>query len=153
MAKLSYKVSYYIFYVLIALILVVLGLFFGVGYDNPMGEYNAPEHTETLMLLMYAMLAVCVLVTVVGGLVQFALSLKDDPKGAVKSLVALALFAGVLVVAYVMGSEEPLAMADGSQYTDVTWLKLSDMMLYAIYLLLGITGVATLINLSGIFKR
>jgi len=153
MAKLSYKVSYYIFYVLIALIIVVLGLFFGVGYDNPMGEYNAPEHTETLILLMYAMLAVCVLVTVIGGLAQFALSLKDDPKGAVKSLIALALFAGVLVVAYVMGSDAPLAMADGSQYTDATWLKLSDMMLYAIYLLLGITGVATLINLSGIFKR
>ena len=153
MAKLSYKVSYYIFYVLIALILVVLGLFFMVGYNNPMGEYNAPEHTETLMLLMYAMLAVCVLVTVLGGLAQFATSLKDDPKGAVKSLVALALFAAVLIGAYVMGSEEPLTMADGSQFTDVTMLKLSDMMIYAIYLLLTVAGVATLVNLSGIFKR
>ena len=153
MAKLSYKVSYYIFYVLIALILIVLGLFFMVGYNNPMGEYNAPEHTETLMFLMYAMLAVCVLVTVLGGLAQFATSLKDDPKGAVKSLVALALFAAVLIGAYVMGSEEPLTMADGSQFTDVTMLKLSDMMIYAIYLLLGVTGIATLVNLSGIFKR
>ena len=153
MAKLSYKVSYYIFYVLIALILIVLGLFFMVGYNNPMGEYNAPEHTETLMFLMYAMLAVCVLVTVLGGLAQFATSLKDDPKGAVKSLVALALFAAVLIGAYVMGSEEPLTMADGSQFTDVTMLKLSDMMIYAIYLLLTVAGVATLVNLSGIFKR
>ena len=153
MAKLSYKVSYYIFYVLIALILIVLGLFFMVGYNNPMGEYNAPEHTETLMFLMYAMLTVCVLVTVLGGLAQFATGLKDDPKGAVKSLVALALFAAVLVAAYVMGSEEPLTMADGSQFTDVTMLKLSDMMIYAIYLLLGVTGIATLVNLSGIFKR
>ncbi len=153
MAKLSYKVSYYIFYVLIALILVVLGLFFMVGYNNPMGEYNAPEHTETLIFLMYAMLTVCVLVTVLGGLAQFATSLKDDPKGAVKSLVALALFAAVLIGAYVMGSEEPLTMADGSQFTDVTMLKLSDMMIYAIYLLLGVTGIATLVNLSGIFKR
>ena len=153
MAKLSYKVSYYIFYVLIALILIVLGLFFMVGYNNPMGEYNAPEHTETLLFLMYAMLAVCVLVTVLGGLAQFAASLKDDPKGAVKSLVAVALFAAVLIGAYVMGSEEPLTMADGSQFTDVTMLKLSDMMIYAIYLLLGVTGIATLVNLSGIFKR
>ena len=153
MAKLSYKVSYYIFYVLVVLILVTLGLFFGVGYNNPMGEYNAPEHTETLMFLMYAMLAVCVLVTVLGGLVQFAMSLKDDPKGAVKTLVALALFAAALIGAYVMGSDEPLTMADGSQFTDATMLKLSDMMIYAIYLLLGVTGVATLVNLSGIFKR
>ena len=153
MAKLSYKVSYYIFYVLIALILVVLGLFFGVGYNNPMGEYNAPQHTETLIFLMYGFLAVCLLVTILGGLVQFALSLKDDPKGAVKSLLAIALFAGVLVGAYVMGSDEPLTMASGDVFTDVTMLKLSDMMLYAIYLLLTVTGIATLLNLSGIFKR
>ena len=153
MAKLSYKVSYYIFYVLIALILVVLGLFFMVGYNNPMGEYNAPEHTETLMFLMYAMLAVCVLVTVLGGLAQFTTSLKDDPKGAVKSLVALALFAAVLVGAYSMGSAEPLALGDGTIFEDATMLKLSDMMIYSIYLLLTVAGVATLVNLSGIFKR
>ena len=153
MAKLSYKVSYYIFYALIALILVVLGLFFGVGYNNPMGDYNAPQHTETLIFLMYGFLALCLLVTVLGGIAQFALSLKDDPMGAVKSLLAIALFAGVLVGAYVMGSEEPLTMASGEVFTDVTMLKLSDMMLYAIYLLLTVTGVATLINLSGIFKR
>ena len=153
MAKLSYKVSYYIFYVLVALILVTLGLFFGVGYNNPMGEYNAPEHTETLMFLMYAMFAVCVLVTILGGLAQFATGLKDDPKGAMKSVLALVLFAAVLIGAYVMGSDEPLMMADGTEFTDATMLKLSDMMIYAIYLLLGVAGIATLVNLSGIFKR
>ena len=153
MAKLTYKVSYYIFYVLIALVLVVLGLFFGVGYENPVGDYNAPQHTETLIFLMYGFLAVCVLVTVLGGLAQFVLGLKDDPKGAVKSLLAIALFAAVLVGAYVMGSDEPLTMASGETFTDATMLKLSDMMLYAIYLLLAVTGVATLLNLFGIFKR
>ena len=153
MAKLSYKVSYYIFYVLVALILVTLGLFFGVGYNNPMGEYNAPEHTETLMFLMYAMFAVCVLVTVLGGIAQFFAGLKDDPKGAMKSVLALVLFAAVLIGAYVMGSDEPLMMADGTEFTDTTMLKLSDMMIYAIYLLLGVAGIATLVNLSGIFKR
>ena len=153
MAKLSYKVSYYIFYVLIALILVVLGLFFCVGYNNPMGEYNAPEHTETLIYFMYAMTAVCVLVTVVGALAKFVAGLKDNPKGAVKTLIALALFAGVIAVAYSMASEAPLTMADGSEYTDVTWLKLTDMMLYVMYFLLAVTGVATLVNLSGIFKK
>ena len=153
MAKLSYKVSYYIFYVLIALILVVLGMFFGVGYNNPMGEYNAPEHTETLIFLMYALFAVCVLVTILGGLAQFFAGLKDDPKGTMKSLLALILFAAVLVGAYVMGSGEPLMMADGSQYTEAGWLKLTDMTLYAIYLLVATASIATIVNLSGIFKR
>ena len=34
MAKLSYKVSYYIMYICFALILVVLGMFYFVGYNN-----------------------------------------------------------------------------------------------------------------------
>ena len=153
MAKLSYKVSYYIFYVLIALILVVLGMFFGVGYNNPMGEYNAPEHTETLIFLMYALFAICVLVTVLGSLALFVSGLKDDPKGAVKSILAVVLFAAVLGGTYAIGSAEPVTMGDGKVFEDASMLKITDMMIYSIYLLLTVAGVATLVNLTGIFKR
>ena len=153
MAKLSYKVSYYIFYVLVALILVVLGMFFGVGYNNPMGEYNAPEHTETLSFLMYALFAICVLVTVLGSLALFVSGLKDDPKGAVKSILAVVLFAAVLGGTYAIGSAEPVTMGDGKVFEDASMLKITDMMIYSIYLLLTVAGVATLVNLTGIFKR
>ena len=153
MAKLSYKVSYYIFYVLIALILVVLGLFFCVGYNNPVGEYNAPEHTETLLFLMYAMLGVCIIVTVVGSLAQFVTGLKDNPKGAMKSLLFVGLFIAVLAVAYTMGSDAPVVKGDGTVFTDAGCLKLTDMTLYAIYFLVATASVATIVNLSGIFKR
>lgn len=80
MAKLSYKVSYYIMYICFALILVVLGMFYFVGYNNPVGEYNAPEHTETLIYLMYAMFGICVAVTVIGAIAQFSAALRDNPK-------------------------------------------------------------------------
>ena len=153
MAKLSYKVSYYILYVLIALILLVLGLFFGVGYENQVGDYNAPEHTETLLFLMYAMLGVCIIVTVVGSLAQFVTGLKDNPKGAMKSLLFVGLFIAVLAVAYTMGSDAPVVMGDGTEFTDAGWLKLADMTLYAIYFLVATASVATIVNLSGIFKR
>ena len=153
MAKLTYKVSYYIFYVLIALILVVLGLFFCVGYNNPVGEYNAPEHTETLLFLMYAMLGVCIIVTVVGSLAQFVTGLKDNPKGAMKSLLFVGLFIAVLAVAYTMGSDAPVVKGDGTEFTDAGWLKLTDMTLYAIYFLVATASIATIVNLSGIFKR
>ena len=53
MAKLSYNLSYYALYACFAIILVVLGMFYFVGYNNPMGDMNAPEHTETLIYLMY----------------------------------------------------------------------------------------------------
>ena len=153
MAKLTYKVSYYIFYVLIALILVVLGLFFCVGYNNPVGEHNAPEHTETLLFLMYAMLGVCIIVTVVGSLAQFVTGLKDNPKGAMKSLLFVGLFVAVLAVSYTMGSDAPIVQGDGTEFTDAGWLKLADMTLYAIYFLVATASIATIVNLSGIFKR
>ena len=153
MAKLSYKASYYVFYVLIALTLLVLGLFFGVGYTNPVGEYNAPENTETLIYFMYIMFGLCVLVTVLGALAQFGTSLKDNPKGAIKSLIGLALFIVVLIVAYGMSSDEPLLMASGETFTDAGLLKLSDMMLYSIYALFTIAAVATILNFTGIFKK
>lgn len=153
MAKLSYKVSYYALYVMMALIIVVLAMFFCVGYNNPVGEYNAPEHTETLIYFMYLMFGVCVAVTIIGALAQFVSGLKDNPKGAMKSLLGLILFVAVLIVAYAMSSDAPLQMASGEIFTDTMLLKLSDMMIYSIYVLLGVAAVATVLNLTGIFRK
>ena len=154
MAKLSYKVSYYVFYVCIALILVVLGMFFGVGYN----ETNAaglvePANTPALMYLMYGMFAVTVIATLIGAIAQFGGALKDYPKGAVKSLLGLILLVVLLIVTYNIGSSETVVLGDGSEYSDVTMLKVSDMLLYSTYVLFGIAAIGTLINLSGIFKK
>ena len=154
MAKLSYKVSYYVFYVCIALILVVLGMFFGVGYN----ETNAaglvePANTPALMYLMYGMFAVTVIATLIGAIAQFGGALKDNPKGAVKSLLGLILLVVLLIVTYNIGSSETVVLGDGSEYSDVTMLKVSDMLLYSTYVLFCIAAIGTLINLSGIFKK
>lgn len=153
MAKLSYKVSYYVFYVCVALILVVLGMFYFVGYNNPVGEYNEPQNTEALMYLMYAMFGVSVIITLLGALAQFAGALKDNPKSAIKSLSGLILLIVLLVVTYNMGSAETVVLGDGTQYSDVTMLKVSDMLIYSTYVLFGIAAVGTLLNLSGLFKK
>ena len=154
MAKLSYKVSYYVFYVCVALILVVLGMFYGVGY----GETNAagqvePANTPALMYLMYGMFAVTVIVTLIGAIAQFGGALKDNPKGAVKSLLGLILLVVLLIVTYNIGSSETVVLGDGSEYSDVTMLKVSDMLLYSTYVLFGLAAIGTLINLSGILKK
>ena len=153
MAKLSYKVSYYVFYVCVALILVVLGMFYFVGYNNPVGEYNEPQNTEALMYLMYAMFGVSVIITLLGALAQFAGALKDNPKSTIKSLLGLILLIVLLVVTYNMGSAETVVLGDGTQYSDVTMLKVSDMLIYSTYVLFGIAAVGTLLNLSGLFKK
>ncbi len=153
MAKLSYKVSYYVFYACVAAILVVLGVFFGVGYHNPVGSYNEPQNTEALMCLMYGMFAVAVVVTLIGAVAQFGGALKDNPKGAIKSLLGLILLAVLLVVTYNMGSAEPVLKGDGAVYTDAVMLKVSDMLIYSTYALLIIAAIGTLLNLFGIFKQ
>jgi amino acid transporter len=154
MAKLSYKVSYYVFYVCIALILVVLGMFFGVGYN----ETNAaglvePANTPALMYLMYGMFAVTVVATLIGAIAQFGGALKDNPKGAVKSLLGLILLVVLLIVTYNVGSSETVVLGDGSEYSDATMLKVTDMFLYSTYVLFAIAAIGALVNLSGIFKR
>ncbi|WP_455672050.1 hypothetical protein [Phocaeicola sp.] len=152
MAKLSYKMSYYALYACIALILVVFVMFYAVGYNNPVGEYNEPAHTETLIYLMYAMFAICVAVTLIGAIAQFGAALRDNPKSAIKSLLGIVLLVVVLAVSYSIGSDASVMTGTGA-YTDAFWLKITDMLIYSIYLLLGVAAVGTLINLSGIFKR
>lgn len=154
MAKLSYKVSYYVFYVCIALILVVLGMFFGVGYN----EINAaglvePANTPALMYLMYGMFAVTVIATLIGAIAQFGGALKDNPKGAIKSLLGLILLVVLLIVTYNLGSSETVVLGGGAEYSDVTMLKVTDMFLYSTYVLFAIAAIGALVNLSGIFKR
>ena len=154
MAKLSYKVSYYIFYVCIALIIVVLALFYGVGYN----ETNAaglvePANTPALMYLMYGMFAVTVIATLIGSIAQFGGALKDNPKGAIKSLLGLILLVVLLIVTYNMGSSETVILGGGAEYSDTTMLKVTDMFLYSTYVLFAIAAIGALVNLSGIFKR
>ena len=152
MAKLSYKVSYYALYACIALILVVLAMFYFVGFNNPVGEYNSPENTNLLIYLMYAMFGFCVIATLVGAVAQFIASLKDNPKGAVRSLVGIVLLIAVLVISYTMGSDATVMTGTGA-YTDASWLKITDMFIYSIYFLLAVATVGVLINLTGIFKK
>ena len=144
--------SYYALYVCFALILVVLGMFYFVGYNNPVGEYNEPAHTETLIYLMYAMFGICVAVTLVGAIAQFGAALKDNPMSAVKSLLGIVLLVVVLVVSYGMGSDATIMTGDGP-YTDTFWLKITDMLIYSTYFLFGVAAIGTIVNLSGIFKK
>ena len=153
MAKLSYKVSYYVLYLLFAIIGVVLVLFFGVGFntENAAG-LTEPQYTDALIYLKYAFAAITVILAVLAGLFQFIQSLKDDPKGAVKTVVALILVAALVIVCYTMGSTDPI-LVNNEPYNDVMWLKVTDMFLYSMYALAALATLATIVNLTGIFKK
>lgn len=153
MAKLSYKVSYYVLYALFAIIAIVLVLFFGVGYNNPNAAgLNEPQYTDALIFLKYALAAITTVLAVLAGLFQFGLSLKDDPKGAIKTIAALLLVVALVVVCYAIGSTDPISV-NGEPYSDVMWLKVTDMFLYSMYALVALATLATIVSLTGIFKK
>ena len=153
MAKISYRASYYLLYVLFAIIAVVLVLFFGVGFNNPNAAgLNEPQYTDALIYLKYAFVAITAILAVLAGLFQFLQSLKDDPKGAMKTVIALVLVAALIIGCYAAGSAEPI-LVNGEPYADTMWLKVTDMFLYSMYALAALATLATIINLTGIFKR
>ena len=60
----------------------------------------------------------------------------------------------VVVIAWTMGSDEPLTIPGYSGTDNVSfWLKITDMLIYSIYCLFGVAAVGTILNLSGIFKK
>ena len=154
MAKLSYKVSYYVLYVMFAAILVVLGLFyFGgnaqgdavlMGVDPEMWQ---PAQTNALIYLMYGLFGLAVVATVAAFLLQFGSALKDNPGGALKSLIGVIILAVVVIIAWTMGSDQTLNIPGYSGTDNVPfWLKITDMFLYTIYILFGATVLAIIFS-------
>jgi hypothetical protein len=154
MKKLSYKISYYVLYVLFAVTLVVLGLFYfgGEAVQSSVAEMAEPKYTDALIYLNYGLFALVVLATLVAFIYQFATALKDNPVNALKSLSGVVILVVVLVVSWLLGSEEKLAITgyDGSDNVPF-WLKLTDMFLYSTYFLLVVTLLAMIG--SGIKKK
>ncbi|MCD8166079.1 MAG: hypothetical protein LUE93_08100 [Bacteroides sp.] len=152
MSKLSYRLSYYVLYALFAITLVVLAMFYFSGFDRMVGEFNDPVHTDTLLYLIYGILGLCIVVTLVAAVIQFGSALADNPKSAIKSLIGIIVLAVLMVVAFSMGSDEPLVLPgyDGTDNVPF-WLKITDMFLYTIYILFGVTVLA--IIASSIKKR
>ena len=140
--KSAEQVSQRIFYILIALAVLVFGLFFLVGYDMPFEEnpdFNAPLFTDALIGLMWLFL--------VGGIGLAIYSMWKDYRGSRSEAVVngvpvrrifrvtwIGLLA-LLVLTFALGSSAPM-LINGENYADWLWLKLSDMFVITSLLML-----------------
>ncbi len=140
--KSAEQVSQRIFYILIALAVLVFGLFFLVGYDMPFEEnpdFNAPLFTDVLIGLMWLFL--------VGGIGLAIYSMWKDYRGSrseavvngvpvrrIFSITWIGLLA-LLVLTFALGSSDPM-LINGENYVDWLWLKLSDMFVITSLLML-----------------
>lgn len=146
------KISGIVLWVVILVSLAILGVFYGGGSEIDASGNDAPFYTETLIYWLYALVGIALFVTVGASLVQFTMQLIATPKEAMKTLIGVACFVLVVVVAWNMGDDTPLQITgyEGTQNTSY-WLKITDMNLYSAYILAAIAVVC--IVLGSIKKR
>ena len=152
------KIASIVYYILIAVSAVVLVLFFCVGFGNqeslPSGFYKSPQYTDLLMYWMYALAAICGICTVVGAVTAKGGKIDSNMPAWGKALatIGLWLFIPVMVVAWFMSNATPIMTGTGL-YEDAFWLQATDAIIYTVYVLLGVTALALIVGLTGIFKK
>lgn len=153
------KLSKYALTACTVIIIASFAAFFGIGYDNPMGDYNEPKLTELVIYLMYALVAVAALLAIW----SVAKSIKENlgfsgenlsgvPGGKV-SAVALGIMVVSLVAGYVCGlGETEFTAADGT-VTSAAMVTISDMFIISIYILMIVAALCVAVNMTGLLKK
>ena len=144
------KLSSIVLYILVAATVVVSLLFYLGGYVDPNAEYVEPVYTNSLMLLMYAFVAIAAVIVLVTQTIQFVKKAISEPKSAIKSILGIALLAVILIVTYFVSDGKQVEVL-GVEPISETWIRLVDMQLYSAYVLAGIALV--LMAVGGLFKK
>lgn len=106
-----------------------------------------PTFTGALLYWMYFLLILVIAAWIIFSVVGFFSSLKNNPKRAINSLIALAVLAGLLVLTYFMGNGTPLNIVGYEGPDNIpTTLRMTDMWLYSVYVLLGLCILAMVIS-------
>lgn len=132
--------------IMLLLTVVVVAMFF-LGGETPVEQrlvadtsLSEPAQTDLLIYWMYILFGITVAVTLVAAIYQLITNFIDSPKATIKSLLGVVFLIVVMIFSWAIGSDQALVMPgyDGTENVPF-WLKLSDMFLYTIYILMGIT--------------
>ncbi len=150
------NLSTYILWALIAVSVVICGVFFFVGFDN-YSTINGkslvdPVNTDLLIYWMYALVAAGIVLLMIFVFKQFLVNLKDSPMTAVKGLLGALLVVALFGAAYAVASDEPIRMAGGELFEDKDKLVLSDVCIYVQYVLLAAATLCTALSLMNVSK-
>lgn len=158
------KISGWTLKACVLLIIVVFGLFFAVGFDNEetyeSGTYTSPLFTEALLWLMYGLVAVAAVLSLWAGYRGIMASVggkKGENLSGVPGGLVSASAVGALIVSLVVGAlmgigEEAFTAMDGT-VTTASWVQISDMFIFSIYILSALTALGVVLNMTGIFKK
>lgn len=139
------KTSSSVLLVIAILAVLVLIAFFAGGYVDPTAINPEPKFTDLLIYFCYGIFILAVLVLLAFGVMGFVNSLRANPRAAFAGLGAIVGLAVLLGVSYAIGSAERLPLGNDTQvYNTDFYLKFSDMWVYSIYVMLGLTILALL---------
>lgn len=150
MAKLSYKVSYYVLYALFVAIIAVVALFFVGGDAEGAAKLTSvdpemwqPANTDLLLYLNYALFVIAVVATVV----SFVYFMVCNPKASAGSLYVLAGSIIVLGVCWFLGSPEKIEILGYEGTSNVGfWSQAADMLIYSVYALFAIAVLSIIVG-------
>jgi ABC-type multidrug transport system fused ATPase/permease subunit len=143
------KISSWVLVVCSIIMLVLIGLFFGGGDNEPYnGQWN-PKYTDILLYWMYILFGITLAAMLFFALVQFANNFRADAKKALTGLAVIVFFALLFFATYSIGDGTPmsaLAKPDIEAYNTPVWLKVADMFLYSIYVMASLTILGIIIG-------
>lgn len=140
-----------VLYILIGVIALVFVLFWLIGFDRPYIDdpnFNEPMLTDVLMILMILMTIGGIAIVIWSLVHDMKISGKGDaysnniPVKKIGYCVAGGTFV-ILLLTFIIGSSSPMKI-NGADYTDVFWLKVSDMFVSSSILLI-IAAIAAVI--------
>lgn len=145
------KTSSLVFLVSIIITLVVIALFLFGGQVAPeqklVADMSQPVFTDMMLYWAYVLLAITIVAWVLFALFSFFKSFKTNPKGAMGGLVVLIALVALLGITYAIGSGQLLNIPgyEGPDNNPAT-LKMTDMWIYSMYVMLGLSILAILIS-------
>ena len=142
--------------VLWACMVITLGVFafFYWGASTHKDELDAAIETSFALSWMYGILALNTVVVCSFSFVRFFIRWKDNPKSIISPLIWMGVLTALFLGGYLLGDGTPLAISgyEGGENT-YTWLKLTDMWIYVLYVLIGLTIIALLTGIIGSYIK
>jgi len=136
--------------------IITLGVFafFYWGASAHKDELDTAIETSFALNWMYGILALSIVVVCSFSFIRFFIRWKDNPKSIISSLIWMGVLTVLFLGTYLLGDGTPLAISgyEGDENT-YTWLKLTDMWIYVIYVLIGLTIIALLTGIVGSYIK
>lgn len=145
--KILTRVTNIIAVVLLVVSIVLGGMIYLGGTSGTLEvgieSYDVAKYTDPLIYWCYALLIATAAITIVFAAIKFVKNLIENPKGGIKTLVALAVFALIFIISWNLGSPDKVSIIGyGGNQNVGFWAQFTDMIIYAAYTLFAIVILA-----------